>query len=68
MSIVLKKESVENGGSGEMVASLRNTMFAEILEDNDLVDQKDIVIRDADSDDEVNQSEAGGNAKYEELK
>jgi len=54
MSIVLKKESVENGGSGEMVASLRNTMFAEILEDNDLVDQKDIVIRDADSDDEVN--------------
>lgn len=53
MNIVLKKQ--EEGGN-ELFASLRNTMFADIIEDSNIVEHSEIIIRedgDNASDDEM---------------
>ena len=53
LSLVLKKHDDFDGGC-EMLASMRNTMFAEIQEDNNMMDSNEIQIRDDASDDESN--------------
>ncbi len=62
MSIVLKKHNnQDNEESGEMLASLRNTMFTDVVEETNMIEQSEIVIREGDaSDDELNQSEIEG--------
>jgi hypothetical protein len=38
MSIVLKKHNQDNEDSGEMLASLRNTMFTDVVEETTMIE------------------------------